>query len=250
MIFRCGRARACHRGLFLPIRGWTSRRQRQPHGIAPDRLVTQLYYELSPSQAATAEGRLDLLSARFDAPDFVEREDLAPDAALSDRVSLYARWGGDVVTLGLGASRVVDYGVVAACLWVSWRTDLAARPHLEEWRRQDSEVSAIAARASQVHTFALSLDLHGQSACSDRAVALALSTPEILDTPPNIAVRLNQRSFALWSSAVDARWGASTRWDTISFAIRRRVDVAHNRLRVAGVRNCASVPGRYGIAMA
>ena len=200
-----------------------------------DRPVTQLCYELAMSHP-TAEDWLQFFDARLGTPGFVEREDLPTDASLADRVALYARWDSDVVTVGLsvyGAARPVEYGVAAACLWVTWRTELAARPFLSEWRRRNVEVATIATRISELRMFTLSVELYGKGQGRGRESSLALSLPEILDTPPSIAARLGARSFALWRSVADACWGASSKWDTVSFVIGREVEITHIELQPA-----------------
>lgn len=200
-----------------------------------DRPVTQLCYDLA-SSCPTAEDWLQLFTAGLGRPGFVEWEDLPPDASLADRVALYARWEGDVVTVGLsvyGAPRSVEHGVAAACLWISWHTEAAAKPFLDEWHQRNIELVSIATRISDVRTFALAVDLYGRSPGPGRESALALSMPEILDTPPSIAARLGARSFALWRSVADACWGASNKWDTISFAIGRQVEISHIELQPA-----------------
>ena len=200
-----------------------------------DRPVTQLCYELAPLHVTT-EGWLQLFNARFGTPSFVEREDLPADASLADRVALYARWDSDVITVGLsvyGAPRPVEHGIAAACLWITWRTELAARPFLSEWRRRNVEVAAIAGRLSDMQTFMLSVELYGKGKGRGRESSLALSQPEILDTPPSIATCLGARSFAIWRSVTDACWGASSKWDTVSFAIGRQVEITHIELQPA-----------------
>ncbi len=203
-----------------------------------DRPVTQLCYELAARQKMKARDWLDLITASLGAPATVDHDELVQDDALSDSnsVILYASWDTDTVNVGLsvyGADRPVEYGNAAACLWISWRTELAARPYISDRCRRNDEVAAIAARAPKCRIFELAVDLHSKQHHHHREASLALSLPDILDTPASIAEKLNSRRFAFWYSAVDAQWAASTKWDTVIFATGNSVDVSHIEIRPA-----------------
>lgn len=205
---------------------------------APDRPVTQLCYELAARHGMRARDWLELITASLGAPTTVDCDALLQDDAPSDpdSVILYASWDNDTVNVGLsvyGADRAVKYGNAAACLWISWRIELAARPFIAERCRRNDEVAAIATRAPKCRIFELALDLHSNQHDDHREASLALSLPDILDTPSSIAEQLNSRRFAFWYSAADARWAASTKWDTVIFTTGHSVDVSHIEIRPA-----------------
>lgn len=182
-----------------------------------DRPVTSVAYELAdtgaPSKALFAQ-----LVMRLGQPDEVSRSDVPEPANACDSVLLHANWNRDKIAIGLslyGAPRPSAFGNGLGKLYLSWAdADAAAAPFLAEWTAA-SQAVAEAAVGAKPELFSVQYPLYEAGAAPPQARELALSMPELLQTPPVIAARLGPTAFALWSDETGARWHLSTSQSTV-----------------------------------
>ncbi len=176
----------------------------------PDRPVMSLAYELAATGATPKEVFAQLV-VRLGAPIEVDREE--ENAGDPDSVVLYAQWRcGDIaISLSLyGAPRSSNFGEGLGKLYLVWADiDAASAPFLGAWRNASDALAQAAASAATVHAFTVAYEINPllEPRC--------LHHPEILATPPQIAVRLGPNGFALWSDAAGTRWHLSTAADSI-----------------------------------
>ncbi|WP_434150058.1 hypothetical protein ACR2R6_00820 [Methylocaldum gracile subsp. desertum] len=233
---------------------------------ATDRPVTSVDFELAPAGTGTPEPEIWAapLSERLGPPDQVSRSEIPSYADPADCVPFYARWVRPETSVGLsiyGGLRKVDGGQSAGTLWLSWNEQLAAQPYIEEWRAPVARLTAMAERPSQLRTFVLDWPqnaywLTGDAtpqALAARQARISLYQPTLLDTPANIAAKLNPHSFALWSSESNGIWCASTLRDSVMFELGQPVQATWVDLQPAKGPGYAmlqlgvwSVYGRHG----
>jgi hypothetical protein len=182
----------------------------------PDRPVTTVAYELADTGAAPRYLFAQLVK-RLGPPDDVSRDD-SPELANENSVVLHASWKGDKVEIGLslyGAPRPSDFGNGLGKLYLSWaERDVAVAPFLAEWTKANQAVAAAAAGA-RAKVFSVRYAIYEDDTEPPSPAALALSTPELVLTPPAIAGRLAPTTFALWSDSAATRWHLSTARSTV-----------------------------------
>ena len=105
-------------------------------------------------------------------------------------------------------------------------------PFLAEWTKANQSVAAAAADA-RIKVFSVQYALYTDDTEPPSPAALALSTPELLLTPPTIAARLGPTTFALWSDAAAALASVDR---AIDRAPGRRRDLAGAIPRIAPAR--------------
>lgn len=212
-----------------------------------DRPVTRLAYELAAdaTPAELARRWPASLSSWAGAPARAGFHALPAIADLSGSVLWHGHWPLGEVALNLsvyGAPRRTALGMSGGCLWLSLSERRAAAPFVGAWIGRCLALADIAGRLSGIETFSVRYDLHGlaggtagsgKEIRTARAARLALSMPEILDTPDIVAARLTPRTFALWTSADDGVWAASTRWDTRLLRLGEKVKVNRIDLKPA-----------------
>jgi hypothetical protein len=195
-------------------------------GFGGDRPVTSLSYELSLPGDGSMEPEHWLAALRHafgppqrDQTDAIDEGD--PHAG--SRVRRYASWQAGEVALGLsvyGAPRQVPEGRSAGTLWLSWAHVHAAAPYLPSWRSACAALAVASRAAEDVRIFTLDMApgaMHagtGRSAALQRASELALTAPDVLDTPLEIAARLTPARVALWRSRQHRIACLSTRHDS------------------------------------
>ncbi|BBA32747.1 hypothetical protein sS8_0782 [Methylocaldum marinum] len=193
-------------------------------------------FELAPAETGTPEPETWAapLSERLGPPDQMTRSEIPSYADPANSVPFWARWESPEISVGLsifGGLRKVEGGQSAGILSLGWSTRLAAQPYMEEWRMHVARLSAMAERPSQLRTFVLDWPqntywLTGDAspeALAAREAQISLYQPALLDTPANIAAKLNPQSFALWNSNEHGIWCASTLRDSVMFEIGRPV---------------------------
>lgn len=196
-----------------------------------DRPITVLHYELAAiagDPQPDPDHWMSRLTGMHGAPREAGSHDLPRHADPSGSVRFSASWatGDQSVALSVyGGPRKVAFGSAAASLWVNWATVPAARPFLDAWRTRARELDRMAQFHSGIVTFTLSAapnPAHG-SAGLPHATALerdsdyALSSPQLLRTPPVIATALGARGIGFWRSGDRRQWCASNCWDSIVF---------------------------------
>jgi hypothetical protein len=189
-----------------------------PTAARPDRPVTSVVYELadtgSPSKYIFAQ-----LVIRLGQPHEVSRSEAPEHANACDSVVLHAGWRRATITIGLslyGAPRPSNFGDGLGKLYLSWAdADAAAAPFLAEWTAA-SEAAAEAAAGARSRIFSVQHPIYEADRPIPKPRDLALSTPELLHTPPSIAARLKSTNFALWSDAAGTRWYLSTGHSTVA----------------------------------
>jgi len=203
---------------------------------ATDRPVMSADFELAPDGTGTPEPErwAAPLSERLGPPDQVTRSEVPSYVDPADFVPFWARWESPEISVGLsiyGGLRKVDGGQSAGALSLSWSTQLAAQPYIEEWRTRVARLAAVAERPSRLQTFVLdqpqnAYGLTGNAtpqALAAREARISLYQPALLDTPASIAAKLNPRSFAVWTSEPHGIWCASTRRDSVMFELGQPV---------------------------
>jgi hypothetical protein len=188
----------------------------EPTAPRPDRPVTTVAYELADNGTAPRYFFAELVT-RLGPPDDINRDD-SPERANESSVVLHANWKRGKVKIGLslyGAPRPSDFGNGLGKLYLSWaEPDAAAAPFLAEWTAANQAAVAAAASA-RIRIFSLQYALDEDDAEPLSPSELALSTPDLLLTPPAIAARLGPTTFALWSDAALARWHLSSARSTV-----------------------------------
>ena len=188
----------------------------EPTAPRPDRPVTTVAYELADSGTAPRYLFAELV-ARLGPPDGISRDD-NPEQANESSVVLHANWKRGKVEIGLslyGAPRPSDFGNGLGKLYLSWaERDVAVAPFLGGVDSANQAAVAAAASAS-IKIFSLQYALYGDDTEPLSPAELALSTPQLLLTPPAIATRLAPTTFALWSDTAAARWHLSTARSTV-----------------------------------
>jgi len=174
----------------------------EPAAPRPDRPVTTVAYELANTGTAPRYLFAELV-ARLGPPDDISR-DVRPERANEGSVVLYATWNRGKVQIGLslyGAPRPSDFGDGLGKLYLSWvEPNVAAAPFLATWTAVN-QATADAAAGAQVKVFSLKDAVYEGAVEPLSPAALALSTPDLLLTPPAVAARLAPTTFALWSDA-------------------------------------------------
>lgn len=197
------------------------------YGLA--RPVTALAYELSPPAGGEAEPEFwtGPINAILGNPIQESLEDIGDRPNPWDAVRYYAHWAGPDFSVGLsvyGALRKIPEGLSAGTLWLSWSTERAVIPYLQEWRAACESLAVAAKGAQSIRTFSVGVDQYALlgdgnepkgRARTKREANLALTAPDILLTPAPIAERLSPRTFALWSNPEMKIHCLSTRWDSI-----------------------------------
>lgn len=208
-------------------------------GFGGDRPVTSLAYELAlPGDGSTdAERWIDPVCHAFGAPGRDETEDIpAGDAHASSRVRRYAHWQSGEASLGIsiyGAPRAVSEGRSAGTLWLSWPHAKAAIPYLPSWRSACAALAVSARGAQDLRLFTVQVPpnaMHlgtGRNAAHNRACELALTAPDVLDTPLDIATRLKPDQFAIWRNPEQKLACLSTRFDSRIWDEGSAVEVIH-----------------------
>jgi hypothetical protein len=188
----------------------------EPTAPRPDRPVTTVAYELADSGTAPRYLFAELVT-RLGPPDDISRDD-SPERANESSVVLHANWKRGKVEIGLslyGAPRPSDFGNGLGKLYLSWaERDAAVAPFLAEWTKANQSVAAAAAYV-RIKVFSVQYALYTDDTEPQLPAALALSTPELLLTPPTIAARLGPTTFALWSDAAVVHWHLSTGRSTV-----------------------------------
>ena len=188
----------------------------EPTAPRPDRPVTTVAYELADTGTAPRYLFAELVK-RLGPPDDISRDD-APEQANENAVVLHANWKRDRVAIGLslyGAPRPSDFGNGLGKLYLSWaERDAAVAPFLAEWTKANQAVAA-AAEGARIRIFSVRYAIYEDCTEPPPPASLALSTPELLLTPPAIAARLAPTTFALWSDAASSRWYLSTARTTV-----------------------------------
>jgi hypothetical protein len=197
-------------------------------GYGNSRPVTALAYELCPPQGAAVEP--DYWAApithALGAATQQSVEDVSGRGDPSGSVRYYASWNGGDVSVGLsiyGALRQIPEGRSAGTLWLSWSLERAAVPYLAAWRTATASLAVAVRGAGPLSIFTLGLEQFAQhgdggdpgEARQRREAELALTSPDLLATPPAIAQQLSKRSFALWSNPGMKVHCLSTRWDSV-----------------------------------
>lgn len=228
---------------------------------ATDRPVMGVVFELAPDGTGTPEPEswAAPLSECLGPPDQVTRSEIPSYVDPSNAVPFWARWESPEISIGLsiyGGLRRVDGGRSAGSLSLSWSTQLAAQPYIEEWRTRVAQLATMAERPSQLRTFVLDWPqsaywLTGDAtpeALAAREARISLYQPALLDTPASIAAKLNSRSFALWRSDEHGIWCASTLRDSIMFELGQPVQVTWIDLQPAKGAGLARLElGKYGV---
>lgn len=188
----------------------------EPTAPRPDRPVTTVAYELADTGTAPRYLFAELVK-RLGQADKVSRED-GPDRANADSVVLHANWTRGKVRIGLslyGAPRPSGFGDGLGRLYLSWvDADAAAAPFLAEWTAANQAMADDAAGA-RPRIFSVRYPIYDVDYPPPKPRDLALSMPELLQTPPPIAALLRPTTFALWSDAAGSRWYLSTGRSTI-----------------------------------
>lgn len=227
---------------------------------AADRPVMDVGFELAPdgSGMPKPERWAAPLSERLGSPEQVTRSEVPSYGNPGDSVTFWARWVSPEISVGLsiyGGLRKVDGGQSAGTLSLSWSAQLAARPYIEEWRTRVARLAAMAERPSQLRTFVLDWPqnaywLTGRAspkALAARQARICVYQPALLDTPANIAAKLNPQSFALWSSDEHGIWCASTLRDSMMFKLGQPVQATWVDLQPAKGAGYAILElGRHG----
>jgi hypothetical protein len=208
-------------------------------GFGGDRPVTSLAYELALPGDGSMEPDQWIGPARhaFGAPERDETEDIAAgDAHASSRVRRYADWQAGEASIGVsiyGAPRAVPEGRSAGTLWLSWPHVKAAIPYLPSWRSACAALAVSARGARDLHVFTVQMPpnaMHlgaGRNAAHNRACELALTAPDVLDTPLDIATKLKPDQFALWRNPDQKLACLSTRFDSRIWDEGTAVEVTH-----------------------
>jgi hypothetical protein len=214
-------------------------------GFGGDRPVTSLSYELSlpGDDSMDAERWLAPLRHALGPPEREETEAIAEgDPHAESRVRRHASWSAGDASVGIsiyGAPRRVPEGRAAGMLWLSWAHIHAATPYLPSWRSACAAL-AVAARASEdmrIVTLAMAPGaMHrgtGRNAGLQRASELALTAPDVLDTPLEIAARLKPGGVALWRSRQHRIGCLSTRHDSRMWDEGSPPEIVHQVTRPA-----------------
>lgn len=188
----------------------------EPTAPRPDRPVTTVAYELADTGTASRYLFAELVK-RLGPPHDISRDD-APEQANANSVVLHANWKRGKVEIGLslyGAPRPSDFGNGLGKLYLSWAEQAAAvAPFLAEWTKANEAV-VVAAEGARIKVFSVRYAIYEHDTEPPSPASLALSTPELLLTPPAIAARLAPTTFALWSDADAALWHLSTARTTV-----------------------------------
>ncbi|MDP2332893.1 MAG: hypothetical protein Q8M19_19580 [Reyranella sp.] len=176
----------------------------------PDRPVMGLTYELAAAGPSAKEVFAQLV-IRLGAPAGIDREE--ENAGDENAVVLHAQWSRGNVAIALslyGAVRPSEFGDSIGALYLNW-DDIAAAsaPFIGAWRAANEELARAAASAATLHTYSVAYPINPLPGPP------CLHHPEILETPPPIAARLEPTVFALWSDAAGTRWHLSTATDSI-----------------------------------
>jgi hypothetical protein len=214
-------------------------------GFGADRPVTSLAYDLALPDDDGMDPERWMAPVRhvFGKPEREDTEDiLSTDAYASSRVRHYASWQAGEVSLGIsifGAPRDVGVGRSAGTLWLSWPHAKAAIPYLPSWRSANASLSVAAKGATEMRVFTLQTTpraMHlgtGRSAAHNRACELALTAPDVLDTPLEIARHLKPAQLALWRNREQKLLCLSTRFDSRLWDEGAPVEITHQVTRPA-----------------
>ncbi|MBX3532117.1 MAG: hypothetical protein KF849_16040 [Rhizobiaceae bacterium] len=214
-------------------------------GFGGDRPVTSLAYELAlPGDGSMDAARwIDPIRHACGVPERDETEEIAAgDAYASSRVRRYAHWQAGEASIGIsiyGAPRSGPEGRSAGTLWLSWPHAKAAIPYLPPWRSACAALAVSARGARDLRAFTVQMKpsaMHlgsGRNAAHNRACELALTAPDVLDTPLGIATRLKPDQFAFWRNPDQKLACLSTRFDSRIWDEGSAVEVTHQVTRPA-----------------
>ena len=186
----------------------------------PDRPVLSLTYQLDAATMTTRHVLAQLV-VRLGSPQKIERDELSPYASSADHVVLHANWTTrDGIPIGLsiyGAPRGTEFGDSLGALYLNWGDlEAAAAPWIADWHAANEEVARAAQLPGKIKRFAVGYDVRAGDADDPRRIAnRCLNTPDLLETPEQIAQTLGEKDFALWSDAAGRRWHLSTAACTI-----------------------------------
>lgn len=222
-----------------------------------DRPVTALAYELAlPGDGAMEPGRwTGPLEHAFGPPLEEGTEAVPDDATASSRVRHHARWKGGDVALGLsifGAPRQTADGRSAGTLWLNWSHERAAVPYLPVWRAACAALAVAARGAGDMRIFSLGLKQHAAFGAAPgplaRASERALCAPDLLDTPPTIALLVSPRQVALWRNRGLGLACLSTHGDSFMWDEGSPLEVTHQVTKPAkGGGLCGLHAGRLSV---
>ena len=184
----------------------------------PDRPVTTVAYELADTGTAPRYLFAELVK-RLGPPDDVSRDD-SPGRANENSVVLHANWKRDKVEIGLslyGAPRPSDFGKGLGKLYLSWAEHGCRRGALPPaWTSANQPLLPLLQRAPRLKVFSVRYAIYEDDTEPPSPATLALSTPELLLTPPAIAGRLGTDDVrAVERRAPSSRWHLSTARSTV-----------------------------------